>query len=199
MRQRADADPFHSGLRDRPYRLQIDASGRLQLRGDLSAIAPLHGFTQLSRRHIIEQDNIGLLDEHLVELFERIDFHFDNHFMSDVGEHLCQRLASQAYRIGRRSTRLGPFGHECQMVVLDQHGVEQAGTMIAAATTADRIFLEAPPTGSRLARIVNPRSGPRDSIDVLPSERGDSRQSSDQVEQKPFGGEQISCRPGDGG
>ena len=67
------------------------------------------------------------------------------------------------------------------MVVLDQHHVEQADTMIAPTATGDGVFLNTSPSRSGLARIENLRARAAHFIYVMPRQRCNAGKSLDKI------------------
>src|SRR5690606_40499992 len=61
------------------------------------------------------------------------------------------------------------------VVLLDQHHVEQAEAMIRPATRDDSLLFEGPQSRSRLTGVENGGSGTRDGIDVAARLGGDTR------------------------
>ena len=91
----------------------------------------------------------------------------------------------------------GRLSPELKMVVFDEHGIEQTEPMVESAAATDRIFLQTPPAGHRLASVVsNAGLGSGDGIDESPSDRGNARKAADEIQQRPFGGEQAAGRTG---
>jgi hypothetical protein len=56
------------------------------------------------------------------------------------------------------------------MVLLDQHPVVEAGTVVPAASAADGVLLERAQAGSRLAGVQDGRAGPVRELDEAAGE-----------------------------
>ena len=140
--------------------------------------------------HVVEQDDVGGGDEHLIELVQIVEFDFDEQWLAGpLGGGLLQEVSRSAHGFGGRET-LG--GGEREMVVLDEYRVEEAGAMIAATAAVDGIFLEPSPAGRRLAGVVNVGRGAGDLADVLASECGDAREAAEQIQERPFADEHVA-------
>ena len=83
------------------------------------------------------------------------------------------------------------------MIVLDQHGFAQSAAVVPAAAAAHGVFFQPPPAGRGLAGVEDAGFRVGHQIDVLPRQRGDAREASQQIQQRPFGGEQTACGPFD--
>ena len=80
------------------------------------------------RRHVVEQDRIDTKSERLLQLNQRVHFHFDfNH---------RPELSAQSRHGLLESTR----GRD--VIVLDQNGIIQTEAMVEPAAAADRVFLQ---------------------------------------------------------
>jgi hypothetical protein len=80
------------------------------------------------------------------------------------------------------------------MVVLDQRHVVKPEAMIAPAAAGDGIFLEAAPTGRRLARVENLRAAAFDGLNELRRQRGHAGKALNKIERDAFGGKQSTSR-----
>src|SRR5439155_20604869 len=81
---------------------------------------------------------------------------------------------------------------ELDMVVFDQHGVEEPTPMVRSPTRPHSIFLEEPQRGSRLPCIehCNASAG---CVDERPCDRRDAREALQKVERRPLSHQQR-CR-----
>ena len=197
MRQRADADPLDAAFGDGSNRRQIDAARGLQFDRRIEGVAPRHGFAQLGRTHVVQQHDVGPGRQHRVELLERVHLDLDHHARIAV---LFDELPGPDNRFGGGVNGDSPIcadrenwdSPEGEVVVLDQHGLVEPAAMVPAAAATHGVFFQPPPAGRGLAGVVDAGVGVGHQIDVLAGQRGDARQTPEQVQQNPFGGEQSA-------
>src|SRR5262249_32731906 len=77
---------------------------------------------------------------------------------------------------------------ERQVIVLDENGVVETGAMIGAAAAMDGVFFEASPAGRGFSCVVKTCLRAGDRFDVLPCQRRDPRQATEQVKDRPLAG-----------
>lgn len=153
-------------------------------------IAPLDGGVQLCGRHVIKEHDIGAGGEDRVELIEVVDFDFDQHFFRDVlGIEFGDKLARAADGVGGREVFLSG---QCEVVVFDEDGVEEARAVVMTATAADGVLFEAAPAGRGFASVVNAGSRAGDAADILAGKRGDAGKAVHEVEHWAFAREQVA-------
>ena len=78
----------------------------------------------------------------------------------------------------------------CQVVVLDEHHIEQAEAMVSAAAARNRVLLQPPPTRCGLARVENLRPRVFDCINKLGRQGGDAAEPLQEVEGDSFSTQQ---------
>ena len=102
-------------------------------------LAARHGnrLPEVVDAHIVEQDRIGAKRQRLLELRQRIDLDLDLDHVTGMG-------------LGTRD-RGADIAGERDVVVLDQHGIVEAETVIAAAAGPHGVFLQGPQAGRGLA------------------------------------------------
>ena len=75
---------------------------------------------------------------------------------------------------------------ERQMVVLDQHGIEQPHSMIRAAAARNGIFVQEPQARNRLPRIDDARLRSPHAVHVMPRHRRDTAHALQHIECDAF-------------
>ena len=113
----------------------------------------------------------------------------------DLGERSAPRPRSAA-RADARARALDGRLHaagEPDVVVLDQHRVEQPDAMIGRAAGAHGVFLEHAQRRRRLARVED-RDAAAGRVDELPRARRDARQPLQKIERRALGDEQRPRR-----
>ena len=109
---------------------------------------------------------------------------------------MCEKIAGPADGVGGRDFFAG---RQCEVIVLDEHGVEQSGAMVVAAAAADGVLFEPPPAGSRFSRVVDAGLGAVDRADELAGPRGDAGEMAQQIQHRPLADEQVAGLAGEGG
>ena len=93
--------------------------------------------------------------------------------------------------------RVGRFIFQCdQVVVLDEHQVEQAHAMVVSAAARDRVFFKSPPAGRRFTRVENLRRRVLDGVHELRRERRNAGQPLDKIQRHALGAQNRVCRAG---
>src|SRR5262249_31768623 len=116
----------------------------------------------------------------------------------DVVQGLTLDLDRQP-RFLRPLYRRGDAAAETQVVVLDQHGVVEAETVVRPAAGAHGQLLESTEAGWRLARVEDDRTRSRDGIDLARGQRRDPGEPAEQVERGALTGEERAGAAGDPG
>src|SRR5262245_18981716 len=83
---------------------------------------------------------------------------------------------------------------ESDMVVLDQHTIEQAHPMIHSATARDRVLIQNTQAGNGFARINDPGGSTLDSINVPACESRNAAHALQEVQRGAFGNENGASR-----
>ena len=135
----------------------------------------------------------------LVELFERIHLHLDDHRSAGIAEPVGQELPGVDDRLGGRvpgRSAVAEFRPQGQVVVLDQHGLEQAGPMICPPPerTADSSMPASRASSCGYRRFWQ---GSRPPDRHLPGERGNPGKPAQEVQERPLGGQQGPSRTRD--
>ena len=81
-----------------------------------------------------------------------------------------------------------------QVVVLDEHEVEEANAVVRAAAAVHSVFLEAPPAGRGLAGVEDFGLCAFHLLDELRGERGDAGETLHEVQRHTFRGEDGASR-----
>ena len=157
MRERTDGDVVHAGLGDGADGRKVYPAARLGL---AAAIDESRGLAELFRRHVVEEDDVRAGIGGLANLLERVGLHFN----LELGK-LFARSPNRSINV---------TGQRGEMVVLDEHHVEQAKAMVLSASATHGVFLELAPTRSRLAGIQNFGACSGNGIDKLSREGRDS-------------------------
>ncbi len=88
-------------------------------------------------------------------------------------------------------------GDAGEVVVLDEHGVEEPDAMAEAAAAADRVLLQAAEAGGGLAGVQEASAGVGDAIGKCACAGGDSGEAGEEVEQGSLYGEDLPRGPVD--
>src|SRR6186713_922571 len=134
MGERADGDLVDPRLRNGSDGVEGDAAGGLEPRAPSGQV---DGFAQLIEAHVVEKDRVDADGERLCDLVERVALELDR-----------QRRRG-TYELHGRGHRAGG----AQVVVLHEHRVVEAETVVAAAAAGDGVLLKLTEAGSRLACV----------------------------------------------
>src|SRR5689334_21412592 len=125
--------------------------------------------------------------------------------MSCAGSQSFIELSTRAYfdfyrdaGVARAPERGRYAARRRDVVVFDQHCVEQAHAMIGGARGGDRHFFETAQTGSRLSGVENHAAGAFDGTHVSAGKRGDAPQTLKEVQRDALAGEQRARRTAHG-
>src|SRR5690242_1446217 len=103
MREATDADALDAGLGDLANCFQRHPAGGFELDAGREFAAAADGDSQLVRRHVVEEHDVGAGCEDGIEHVERIDFNFDQHVFGNVlGIDLREETTGRLYRPRRR-------------------------------------------------------------------------------------------------
>ena len=83
-----------------------------------------------------------------------------------------------------------------EVVVLDEHHVEQAEAMVVSAAAGDGVFLKPPPAGRGFARVENSRRSAFDGLHELRGQRGNAGKSLDKIQRHALGAQNRARRTG---
>lgn len=174
MSECASGNEINAGFGNGADGREIDAAAGF---GFCPAFALLNGEPQLDQVHVVQQDEIRTRRNRLIYLFECVgfDFHFDLRVF-------CARGADG----GGDCIWLG-IAQSGEMIVFDEHHVEQAEAVINAAAASDGIFFQSTQAGSGFARVKNLRVGALDGIHELRSQGGDAGEALNEIEGDAFG------------
>src|SRR5579862_7117574 len=144
MGQRADGDEVDAG-----FGVRTDGRERDAARGLEPGPAPgeRDGLAALLRAHVVQQDPADARVECLANLRERLGLDLD--VAAAVQRGNCRRDPARAP----------------EMVLLDEDGVVETGTMVRAAAAPDGVLLERPQPGRRVARVEDGRAAAVDELD----------------------------------
>src|SRR4029077_1155967 len=109
MRKQAHRDKIDTRLRVAADILQSDASGALKRNATFQPRTELHGLSHGLRRHVVEQDGLTAVGQHLLQLFKRT--YFDLYGLRPAA------IVKRSLDRGHNSSS------QCDMVVLDEHAV----------------------------------------------------------------------------
>lgn len=142
--------------------------------------------------HVVEQYDIGRRCECIDKLFERIDFNFYNRIAGGVG------LLGEKFRVCKIAW-LGESNSQyphvaCQVVILNRHGIVQPAAMIVPSSAMHGVLFQPPPTGSRLAGVVQTRGQAMQDGNVLGRPRRDATSASQEIQDRSLAGEHIAHR-----
>src|SRR6478752_3133972 len=182
VRQPAGRYQIDAGRRDCLGACGGDAAGSL---GDRTVAGHGDGLPEFVYRHIVEQNRIHAERQYLFELQQCIDLDLD----LDEVPRMRFRALDRGADVARKR----------DVIVLDQNGVVEAEAVIAAAAGADRIFLERAKSGCRLAGADDACPRSLRGGDERGGRRCNAAQVTEKVQRCPFGGQQTSCGPVDGG
>ena len=173
--QCADRDEVYTRLSDGADSLERDSARGLE---NGPAGCQFDRLAHCRDVHVIEHDDICAGIERKLQLFERRHLDFD-----------ADRVRSGGPGCG--DDRWNSFGtaHGGNMVVLDQHAVEQSEAMIRAAAVANGRLLQDAHTGSRFAGIDYRRRGTDDGFDIDTRQTRHARKSLDEIERRSFCGQ----------
>ncbi len=159
--------------------VQSDSARRLERRGWVAFIGvDGNGPVKQIQREVVEQKPLSFCTERLAQLVERFNLDFDRH----VGMLLAGLLNGGGDTAGTQ-----------YVVFLDQHGVEQAHTVIETPATPDGILLCAPETGDGFASIENPAIA-TDGCHVFCRLRRGPGEQLQKIQESPFPGQNRACR-----
>ncbi len=189
MSQRADADAVDPRFGDRRQQLQCDAPGSLQ--NDIWSSGGSHAtrFAELVESHVVDEHNVGIGWQDTRQLLQGIDFDSDRHLFAFDGR-IC--VLEKLTDFGDRQVGRVDESSECQMIVFDEDGIEQAGAMIGSTTASDGKLLKTAPPRRRFPRVEDADIRTTDTCNKLGCVRGDATQSSHEIENRPFGGQYVS-------
>src|SRR5262245_35646047 len=71
--------------------------------------------------------------------------------------------------------------------------------MVVAAAAVNGVFFQPPPAGRGLAGVIDARFCTGDGLDVLPRERGDSREAAEQIQYEALARQKVASGSGDRG
>ena len=182
MGQGPDRDAVNTGLGDPADRPEIDASGGLESGPGSEARDQACEFVQGA---IVEEEGVGTGLQGGFGVRLGLDLHL-------------QPQVRRRARAGRLDRGGDPAGRG-DVIVLDQHGVEETGSMIGAAAHGDRVLVENPPAGEGLARVDDLRAGSGHPLHEFPGGGGDPGHASDEIEGRALRGQNSASWPGDEG
>ena len=81
-----------------------------------------------------------------------------------------------------------------EVIVLDEHHIDQAEAMVVSAAAHDSVFFEAPPAGRGFARVQDLRVGSFDGLDKLRGQRGNAGKPLDEIQRNALGAQQGAGR-----
>ena len=192
MGRPAAADPIDPGGRDRPDRVGRNSSRRLEDDLRAESVADRDPGGQAFGRHVVEKNDVGARFEDGRELVERIEFNLHHRRRGALGG---KRPGDEIPGPTHRRGRIAPGSrHRREVVVLDENCVIETDPVGPATASPGGIFVEEPPAGNRLAGVVDPAVRPGHRIDEPAGGRGHPRHPAEDVEHRPFGGEDAPGR-----
>src|SRR5262249_29453782 len=154
-----------------------DASRSLELR---AAGDEFHRLAYLLGAHVVEQDSRRTAVEGFVDLRERLGLDLDRQPVDAALE---------------RRERRADAARDAEVVLLDEHAVVEAGTMVAASTAAHGVLLEGTEAGGGLAGVEDGGGGAVRQLDEASRERGDAAEPGEQIERDTLAAEDRAGRP----
>ncbi len=175
-------DAVNTGLGDPAHRPEVDASGGLESGPGSEA---RHQPAELVRGAIVEEKGVGTG----LQGGFRVRLGLDLHLQPEV------RRRAQPGRLDRG----GDPARRGDVVVLDQQGVEETGAMVGAPAHGDRVLVENPPAGQRLARVDDLGAGAGHPLHEVPGGGGDARHATEEIEGGALCSQNSASGPGDEG
>src|SRR5581483_8288678 len=147
------------------------------------AAGDAHGPGDVLGSHVVDEHEVGAGRLGLRHLVEGVALHLDG----DPGP-------AAAGPVEGFFDRAVP-----EVVVFDEDGVGQVAPVVGAAAGPDGGLLQGPEAGGRLAGVADAAAAVgAGGVDVGPGEGGDPGQVAEEVERRPFPGEERAERAGDG-
>ena len=140
------------------------------------------GRAQVGQVHVVEQDEPGAGLQRLADLVQGVALHLER-----------QRGCGRADGGDRRGD---PAGRR-DVVVLDERGVAESHPVVAAAAAPHGVLLQLAQPRGGLAGVPDRAAGAGQGVGPGAGRGGDPGQVSEEVEQGPFGPEQLAHRGGD--
>ena len=153
--------------------------------GDGAAVDHRDRAAQGLRRHVVEQHGVDPDLERLGELVERVDLELDLDEMSGMPPRAFER---RPHAPGERD-----------VIVLDQHRVVEAETVVGAAAEANRLLFEGAQARGGLAGADDLRLGVGDRIGQRPRRRRDPGHPAQKIERGALGGKHAARPAADAG
>ena len=146
----------------------------------------MHGFGELRRGHVVEEDHIHAVErEKVAHLVEPVGLDLHAH---------AGMLRAETPHIFRELRERGPGG---EMVVLHHHHVEKPEAVVRAAAREHGGLFQRAQAGRGLARVEDARAVRLYGIHKFARERGDAAELLDEVQRRALGGEDAADRAGD--
>ena len=133
-----------------------------------------------SETHVVEQNHVGPRLERFRHLLERVAFDLD----------LRQYGNARAGALDGKGDRAA----HADVIVLDEHAVVQAQPVVARSAQLRGVLLQRAQARSRFARVDQHRPRPRDALDVLRREGGDSRKVLEKIQRGSLHRKQPASR-----
>src|SRR5262245_39503192 len=171
------AGRYEIGARRRQFlnAIESDTAGNLNLRPPLDATNRL---ANVVHRHVVDEYDVRPGSHRLVDFRERL--RLDLNWQTRTG------LPHQ--RHGWRDT-----ASQADVIVLDEHGVEETNAMVGRATRGDGVFLQHPQCRRRLSGVENGDAA-AGRIDEAPGSGGDPGPSRQEIERGALRHEQRARR-----
>ena len=166
MGERADGDAVDAGLGDSADGGEVDAAACFEGESGAKVFAQGDGAAHIVGSEIVEEDEVEIAIEDAAELVEGVDFDFDED----------GRVGERAGALGGGVDRCGPIVERqvSEVIVFDEHGVEEADAVAAATAATDGVFGEMAEGGDGFAGVEDGGAGVRDGVDILGGEGGDA-------------------------
>jgi len=195
--QAADADAVDAGLGDCSNGVETHAAGGFEEEADASRVAHGDGGGEGGGVHVVEKHDIepaAAGGEDDLELVETVDLEFNKPEPSRA----VGKLTGPAARVqDEPGEAVGIDGGD--VVVLDQHGVEEADAVAEAPAAANGVFLERSEARGGLACVEQAGREALEPGDELGGAGGDPGETRDEVEQRALRAQDLAQRAGDGG